>query len=115
MRPRSYGEMRASRKIAGFFSQPLTLERFNRLRQTRFGAGGHIGVDYVVGCGPVELLYESAKFGLAFLKLLGRDCGPNLAYLRTQARLGRPVPSAANDILPHAFFGAGCIGHDWKL
>lgn len=96
------------RLVAGLL---LTLERLDGCRESRFGACGCVRVNYVTGCCPIELLGQLAKFSLALLIILGGDGFANLAKLRSDTGFHCTVAEAANRILPHTFFGAGCVGH----
>ncbi len=83
----------------------------NHVREPRLGAGGGVGVDHSIAGGLVELFHERAILGYALVKILGLDGFANFPHLGAKARLGGTIAGAANCVLPHAFFGAGCIGH----
>lgn len=90
----------------------LALEGFERAGEPRLGAGRRVGVDHFVGCRFVELLYKQPEFRLARFEVFGVDRFAHFAKLRANGRLGGAVAAAAHRVLPHAFLGAGCVGHD---
>jgi len=67
------------------------LRRANQMSQSRFRAGGGIGMDRPLRSGPVELFGGQSQLRLRSRDIASGDCLANLANLRLDGRFDSPV------------------------
>ena len=87
------------------------LEILDRLGESRFGSGGRVGVNHVLGGSLIKFLRGGLKCRGACLDVTRFDGRAHLANRCPDARLDGTIVETVSLILTEAFFGTSGIWH----